>query len=87
MTNARRVVGDASTFAHIFIHKYLQNKLNQYFLDSLALSLPIAERFLKVLRNQNTECVQVSKGAWDVEQEQWSLTLFKATLCPPSANS
>lgn len=37
MTNARRVVGDTSKFAHMFIHKVLQNQLNQYFLDSLAL--------------------------------------------------
>lgn len=36
MTNARRVVGDTSKFAHMFIHKVLQNQLNQY-LDSLAL--------------------------------------------------
>lgn len=63
MTNTRRAVGDTSTFPHMFMHEDLQNHLNHSFLDSLALSLPIAESCLKVLRNENTECVQVSKRA------------------------
>lgn len=95
MTNTRRAVGDTSTFPHMFMHEDLQNHLNHSFLDSLALSLPIAESCLKVLRNENTECVQVSKRAWDEEQDQWSLPYSKplnilplwTLTCPTTALS
>lgn len=43
MANARRAVGDTSTFPQIFMHEGLQSKFNQFFLDSLAFSSPIAE--------------------------------------------
>lgn len=53
MGNARRAVGYTSTFPQIFMHEDLQNQLNQFFLDSLAFSPPIAQiRAQNVSRSQ-----------------------------------
>lgn len=86
MTNARRADGDTFTFPHIFMHKDLQNQLNQSFLDFLGLFSHSRKMPESIKKSEHRMCPGLQKSVrWRTGPVVTYPTQshFTSSLCKP----